>query len=123
MLEKALENGNGRYHLDDFDLFVPHQASKGVLNETARKLGMSPNKMINDLENHGNMVCANLPVGISTHLDAFKEGTLVMPVVVGGGWKYGAGIYRCGDEFEKMKRMGEELGKEMEIEIPAQVSV
>ena len=107
---------NGRYDLDSFDVFVPHQASNGVLLDTARLIGIQNDKMINDLENNGNIVCANLPLVMSDNLDRFEEDKLVMPLVVGGGWKYGAGIYRCGDEFEKMKRLEEELGKEVDFD-------
>jgi len=102
---KCRESGKGNFNLDDFDYFIPHQASSGVLDQSAEKIGIERSKMLDILETYGNMVCANLPVIISDNLSCFKEGALLMFVVIGGGYKYGASIYRCGDEFQKiMKR-------------------
>jgi 3-oxoacyl-[acyl-carrier-protein] synthase-3 len=102
VIRKCREAGKGKFALDDFDYFIPHQPSVGVLTESAAKIGVEKSKMLDVLENYGNMVCANLPVIISNNISCFKEGSLLMFLVIGGGCKYGASIYRCGDEFEKM---------------------
>jgi len=104
VIHKCREAGRGTFNLDDFDYFVPHQPSTGVLRESAQKIGADESKMLDVLENHGNMVCANLPVIITNNISCFEEGTLLMFLVIGGGCKYGATIYRCGDEFEKMMK-------------------
>jgi 3-oxoacyl-[acyl-carrier-protein] synthase-3 len=102
VIHEASEAGLGKFDLNDFDYFVPHQASLGVLRESAEKIGIERNKMIDEIEEYGNMVCANLPVTITNHISRFTEGSLLMLLVIGGGCKYGAAIYRCGDEFENM---------------------
>jgi len=105
VIRECKESGAGNFHLDEFDYFIPHQASAGVLKKSAERIGIERSKMLDELENYGNMVCANLPVIITNNVPCFKEGTLLMFIVIGGGCKYGASIYRCGDEFEKiMKR-------------------
>ncbi len=102
VIRKCREAGRGNFDLDDFDYFIPHQPSSGVLRESSEKIGADKEKMLDVLENHGNMVCANLPVIITNNIASLKEGTLLMFLVIGGGCKYGAAIYRCGNEFEKM---------------------
>ena len=110
LMERALhellltckESGTGTFDLKDFDYFIPHQASKGVLKESAQRIGIEKGRMLDELENYGNLVCANLPVTMANQMPRLKEGTLMMFLVIGGGWKYGAGIYRCGNEFENM---------------------
>ena len=102
VIRKCRDAGKGTFGIDDFDYFIPHQPSIGVLKESAEKIGVANNKMLDELENYGNMVCANLPVIITNNISCFKEGMLLMFLVIGGGCKYGASIYRCGDEFEKM---------------------
>ena len=110
LMERALdellftcrESGAGTFDLNDFDYFIPHQASKGVLRDSAQRIGIEKGRMLDELENYGNIVCANLPVTMANQMPRFKEGTLMMFLVIGGGWKYGAGIYRCGNEFENM---------------------
>ena len=65
--------------------------------------------MLDTLEHYGNMVCANIPVIITNNVSRFEEGTLLMFLVIGGGCKFGATIYRCGDEFEKMMKRQERV--------------
>jgi 3-oxoacyl-[acyl-carrier-protein] synthase-3 len=104
VIRKCREAGMGNFDLDEFDYFIPHQPSAGVLMESAEKIGVERSKMLDVLENYGNMVCANLPVIITNNFSSFKDGTLLMFLVIGGGCKYGAAIYRCGVEFEKIIR-------------------
>ena len=73
-----------------------------MLEKSAEKIGIERSKMLDVLETYGNMVCANLPVIMTDHLSCFEEGKLLMFIVIGGGYKYGATIYRCGDEFKKI---------------------
>lgn len=104
VIRKSREAGRGNFDLDEFDYFIPHQPSAGVLTESADKIGVERSKMLDVLENYGNMVCANLPVIITNNFSSFEDGTLLMFLVIGGGCKYGAAIYRCGVEFENIKR-------------------
>lgn len=104
VIHKCRKAGKGNFELHDFDYLIPHQPSAGVLKDFAEKISADKSKMLDVLENHGNMVCANLPVIVTNKISCFKEGTLLMFLVIGGGCKYGAAIYRCGDEFEKMKK-------------------
>jgi 3-oxoacyl-[acyl-carrier-protein] synthase-3 len=109
VIRKCRVAGKGNFDLDDFDYFIPHQPSVGVLKESAEKIGVEKNKMLDELENYGNMVCANIPVIITNNASCFDKGTLLMFLVIGGGCKFGATIYKCGDEFEKMMKRQERV--------------
>ncbi|RZJ98379.1 MAG: ketoacyl-ACP synthase III [Brevundimonas sp.] len=51
--------------LDDFDLIVPHQASRMVLDGLRRRLGVPPERFVVDVENIGNTVGASIPIALS----------------------------------------------------------
>ena len=51
--------------LDDFDLIVPHQASRMVLDGLRRRLGVAPERFVVDVESMGNTVGASIPIALA----------------------------------------------------------
>ncbi|RZJ84631.1 MAG: 3-oxoacyl-ACP synthase, partial [Brevundimonas sp.] len=51
--------------LDDFDLIVPHQASRMVLDGLRRRLGVPPERFVVDVESMGNTVGASIPIALA----------------------------------------------------------
>ncbi|KQS55446.1 hypothetical protein ASG17_04995 [Brevundimonas sp. Leaf363] len=51
--------------LDDFDLVVPHQASRLVLDSLRRRLGVPHERFVVDVESMGNTVGASIPIALS----------------------------------------------------------
>jgi 3-oxoacyl-[acyl-carrier-protein] synthase-3 len=80
----------------DIDWFVPHQANKRILDGTARKLGISPDKIVMTLEKHGNTSAASIPLALDTaRLDGrLKTGNLVLMEAMGGGFTWGSVLAR-----------------------------
>ncbi len=80
----------------DIDWFVPHQANQRILDGTARKLGIDPNKVISTVGVHGNTSSASVPLALATAVadGRIKKGDLVLLEAMGGGFTWGAGLVR-----------------------------
>jgi 3-oxoacyl-[acyl-carrier-protein] synthase-3 len=84
------------YRADDIDWFVPHQANKRIIDDTARKLGIPPEKVILTVENHGNTSAASIPLALSVGIadGRIKRGNLVLMEAMGGGFTWGSVLVR-----------------------------
>jgi 3-oxoacyl-[acyl-carrier-protein] synthase-3 len=81
---------------DEIDLFVPHQANKRILDGIARKLGVSPDKIVATLDQHGNTSAASIPLALNYAFEEHRihEGDLVLMEAMGGGFTWGAALAR-----------------------------
>ncbi len=63
---KLVKDFKKHYQLDlnDFDLFVPHQANKLILTTLAKKIKMPLEKVPLSIERYANTVCASIPLSI-----------------------------------------------------------
>jgi 3-oxoacyl-[acyl-carrier-protein] synthase-3 len=80
----------------DIDWFVPHQANQRILDGTAKKLGISPDKVISTVALHGNTSAASVPLALATAVGdgRIKRGDLVLLEAMGGGFTWAAGLLR-----------------------------
>ncbi|MCH7635470.1 MAG: ketoacyl-ACP synthase III, partial [Proteobacteria bacterium] len=78
VLEEAL-TANG-LEAEDIDWLVPHQANKRILDSTARKLGLPPEKMVVTIERHANTSAASIPLALAeaTSDGRIKRGDVVI---------------------------------------------
>jgi 3-oxoacyl-[acyl-carrier-protein] synthase-3 len=84
------------YSADDIDWFVPHQANQRIINDSARKLGIAPEKVISTVAEHGNTSAASIPLALAVAIadGRIKLGDLVMLEAMGGGFTWGAVLVR-----------------------------
>jgi 3-oxoacyl-[acyl-carrier-protein] synthase-3 len=82
--------------IDDIDWFVPHQANQRILDGTARKLGIRPERVISTVALHGNTSAASVPLAldVAVHDGRIKDGDLVLMEAMGGGFTWGAALVR-----------------------------
>jgi len=82
--------------ISDVDWFVPHQANQRILDGTARKLGISPSKVISTVAQHGNTSAASVPLALATAVadGRIHKGQLVLLEAMGGGFTWGASLIR-----------------------------
>ena len=80
----------------DVDWFVPHQANKRIIDHTARKLGLEPEKIILTIEDHANTSAASIPLALDAAIQdgRIKRGDLVLMEAMGGGLTWGACAFR-----------------------------
>jgi 3-oxoacyl-[acyl-carrier-protein] synthase-3 len=84
------------YGANDIDWFVPHQANKRIIDDSAHKLGIAPEKVILTVEKHGNTSAASIPLALSVGIadGRIKRGNLVLMEAMGGGFTWGATLLR-----------------------------
>jgi len=82
--------------LADIDWFVPHQANQRILDGTAKKLGIPPEKVISTVALHGNTSAASVPLALETAVrdGRIKKGDLILLEAMGGGFTWGAALIR-----------------------------
>jgi 3-oxoacyl-[acyl-carrier-protein] synthase-3 len=80
----------------DIDWFVPHQANKRIIDGSAHKLGIAPEKVVITVDRHGNTSAASIPLALA---DAaadrrIKRGNLLLLEAMGGGFTWGSALLR-----------------------------
>jgi 3-oxoacyl-[acyl-carrier-protein] synthase-3 len=80
----------------DLDWFVPHQANRRIIDASAEKLGIAPEKIVITLESHGNTSAASIPLALSVASKdgRIKPGDLIMIEAMGGGFTWGSALIR-----------------------------
>ncbi|QNQ09191.1 beta-ketoacyl-ACP synthase III [Sphingomonas alpina] len=81
---------------DDVDWVVPHQANARILDATARKLGLAPEKVVVTVDQHANTSAASVPLALDTAVrdGRIKPGQLIVLEAMGGGFTWGAAVVR-----------------------------
>ena len=81
---------------DAVDWVVPHQANRRILDATARKLGLSPEKVIVTVDEHANTSAASVPLALDVAVadGRIKRGDLLVLEAMGGGFTWGAAVIR-----------------------------
>ncbi|MBB6577791.1 3-oxoacyl-[acyl-carrier-protein] synthase-3 [Comamonas odontotermitis] len=76
----------------DIDWLIPHQANLRIMMSTARKLKLSPEKVVVTVDQHGNTSAASIPLALDHAVRAgqVRPGHNVMLEGVGGGFTWGA---------------------------------
>jgi 3-oxoacyl-[acyl-carrier-protein] synthase-3 len=94
VMEEALTaNGLGP---GDIDWLVPHQANLRILEGTARKLRLPPEKVVVTIDKHANTSAASIPLALSEAVgdDRIQTGQLLLLEAMGGGFTWAASIVR-----------------------------
>ncbi len=80
----------------DLDWLVPHQANLRIINATAKKLGISMEKVVVTLDRHGNTSAASVPLALDEAIrdKRIKPGHLVLLEAFGGGCTWGSALLR-----------------------------
>jgi 3-oxoacyl-[acyl-carrier-protein] synthase-3 len=80
--------------VSDVDWLIPHQANVRILDATARKLGLPPEKLVVTVDHHGNTSAASVPLALDEFVRAGKirAGHRVLMEGVGGGFTWGASL-------------------------------
>ena len=80
----------------DIDLYCSHQANRRIIEATAARLGLAPEKVIINLERYGNTTGGTIPLALA---DARRQGhlkknDLVLLASVGAGFTVGSVLLR-----------------------------
>jgi 3-oxoacyl-[acyl-carrier-protein] synthase-3 len=80
----------------DIDWFVPHQANKRIIDGSAHKLGIAPEKVVITVDRHGNTSAASIPLALTDAVAdrRIKRGNLILLEAMGGGFTWGSALLR-----------------------------
>jgi 3-oxoacyl-[acyl-carrier-protein] synthase III len=81
---------------EDIDWLVPHQANKRIIDASAKKLHIAPQKVVLTVDLHGNTSAASIPLALAAAADdgRIKRNDLVMLEAMGGGFTWGSALLR-----------------------------
>ncbi|HEY0324782.1 MAG TPA: beta-ketoacyl-ACP synthase III [Allosphingosinicella sp.] len=80
----------------EVDWVVPHQANKRILDATAKKLGLAPERVVVTVDQHANTSAASVPLALDTAIrdGRINRGDLLVLEAMGGGFTWGAAAVR-----------------------------
>ena len=94
VLDEAARSVLAKAGLDEtaIDWFIPHQANIRIMEGTAKKLKLAPDKLIVTVDEHGNTSAASVPLALDHAVRSGKvqRGDTVLLEGVGGGFTWGA---------------------------------
>jgi len=81
---------------DDIDWFIPHQANKRIIDASAHKLHIAPQKVVLTVDLHGNTSAASIPLALAVAVKdgRVKKGDLLLFEAMGGGFTWGSALVR-----------------------------
>jgi 3-oxoacyl-[acyl-carrier-protein] synthase-3 len=80
----------------DLDVFIPHQASRRIIDATAERLGLSRDKILINIDRYGNTTAATIPLATADAIaqGKLRKGSLVLYAAAGAGFTVGASLVR-----------------------------
>ena len=75
---------------DKVDWLVAHQANKRIIDATANRINLDPNKVMMNIEKYGNTTSGTLPLLLSDYESKLKKGDNLIFAAFGGGFNWGS---------------------------------
>lgn len=75
---------------DDITWLVPHQANKRIIDATAQRIGITPDKIMMNIERYGNTTAGTIPLLLWDYEKKLKKGDNLIMAAFGGGFTWGA---------------------------------
>lgn len=75
---------------ESVDWLVPHQANIRIIEAVGNRMGLSPNKVMVNIQKYGNTSAATIPVCLYEWESQLKKGDNLILTAFGGGFTWGA---------------------------------
>ena len=75
---------------DDVAWLVPHQANKRIIDATANRKGVGPEKVMVNIEKYGNTTNGTIPLCLTEWESQLKKGDTLILAAFGGGFTWGS---------------------------------
>jgi 3-oxoacyl-[acyl-carrier-protein] synthase-3 len=79
---------------DDIAWLVPHQANKRIIDATANRMGLNPEKVMLNIHRYGNTTAATIPLCLWDYKHEINKGDLIVLAAFGGGFTWGASLIK-----------------------------
>lgn len=76
--------------VDDVDYVIPHQANLRIIEAVADKAGFPMDKVLVNIQDHGNTSGATIPICLDDYKDKLKPGDKLILTAFGAGFTWGA---------------------------------
>ena len=82
--------------IDDIDCLVPHQANIRILRAVGQRIGLSPDRIMINVDRYGNTSAASIPLALdeAARNGTIREGSLVVMAAFGAGLTWASGVMR-----------------------------
>jgi 3-oxoacyl-[acyl-carrier-protein] synthase-3 len=87
--------------IDDVDLYIPHQANMRIIDHATRKLGVSPDRVVINVDRYGNTSSGSIPLALADAAadGRLQPGELVLMTGMGAGLTWGSALIRWTKEM------------------------
>ena len=94
VIHEALKKTN--LQPSDIDMLIPHQANLRISSFVQKQLGLSDDKVYNNIQRYGNTTAASIPLALCEAWEEgkVKEGDLVCLAAFGAGFTWGSALLR-----------------------------
>jgi 3-oxoacyl-[acyl-carrier-protein] synthase-3 len=75
---------------EEVDWLVPHQANKRIIDATAERMGVGPEKVMLNIQKYGNTTGGTIPLCLWDYEPQLKKGDDLILAAFGGGFTWGA---------------------------------
>ena len=79
---------------DDIAWLVPPQANKRIIDATSNRMGLSPDKVMLNIQRYGNTTSATIPLCLWEWKHELNKGDLIVLAAFGGGFTWGATLVK-----------------------------
>ena len=86
---------------EDIAWLVPHQANKRIIDATANRMNIGPEKVMMNIERYGNTTAATIPLCLWEYEKQLKKGDNLILAAFGGGFTWGAIYLKWALDFKK----------------------
>lgn len=85
-----------RHNLEAKDIayLIPHQANLRIIDATGKRMGLSTDKILINIEKFGNTAGTSIPLALWDFRDKFKKGDTLIFSAFGAGFTWGSILYR-----------------------------
>jgi 3-oxoacyl-[acyl-carrier-protein] synthase-3 len=92
--EKLLEECD--VSMDEVDVYVPHQANVRIIDHAAKRLGVSKERVVVNVDRYGNTSSGSIPLALADAAaeGRLQEGKLVLMTGMGAGLTWGSALMR-----------------------------
>ncbi|MDA3892955.1 MAG: ketoacyl-ACP synthase III [Salinivirgaceae bacterium] len=87
---------------EDLSWLVPHQANLRIIDATARRMGLDPEKVMINIERYGNTTSATIPLCLWEWEKQLKKGDNIILSAFGAGFTWGTIYLKWGYDGDKL---------------------
>lgn len=85
----------------DIKLFIPHQANKRIIDASVKRLGLSPEQVLINIDKYANTTAATIPIGLAEAVEEghIQTGDYILLAAFGAGFTWGSTLIRWGNSL------------------------